>query len=106
MTRKEILGNVRKIIVKVGSAVLTGETVSTPNHRTARGRNLRQQGYQVVLVSPAPSPSGKHRLGITGKLQEHPQKQAAAAVGQSRLMRVYSNAFGNTVSSSGESSSR
>jgi len=33
-------------------------------------------------------------MGITGKLKSMPQKQAAAAIGQSRLMRVYSNAFG------------
>jgi glutamate 5-kinase len=33
-------------------------------------------------------------LGINGKLKSLPQKQAAAAVGQGRLMRVYSNAFG------------
>ncbi|MBU0652623.1 MAG: glutamate 5-kinase, partial [Proteobacteria bacterium] len=38
--------------------------------------------------------SGKHRMGIEGKLKSIPQKQAAAAVGQGRLMRVYSNAFG------------
>ena len=33
-------------------------------------------------------------MGIEGKLKSIPQKQAAAAVGQGRLMRVYSNAFG------------
>ena len=33
-------------------------------------------------------------MGIPGKLKSIPQKQAAAAVGQGRLMRVYSNAFG------------
>lgn len=38
------------------------------------------------------------RLGSTGgphgPLKSMPQKQAAAAIGQGRLMRVYSNAFG------------
>ena len=55
---------------------------------------LRERGYQVVLVSSGAIASGKHRLGIPGKLKSIPQKQAAAAVGQGRLMRVYSNAFG------------
>jgi glutamate 5-kinase len=33
-------------------------------------------------------------MGISGPLKSMPQKQAAAAIGQGRLMRVYSNAFG------------
>jgi len=55
---------------------------------------LRRRGKQVVLVTSGAIASGKHRLGITGSLKSMPQKQAAAAIGQSRLMRVYSNAFG------------
>jgi len=97
MTRKEILGNVRKIIVKVGSAVLTGEDgldLQIIEQLVDEISALRQQGYQVVLVSSGAIASGKHRLGIPGKLKSIPQKQAAAAVGQGRLMRVYSNAFG------------
>ncbi len=97
MTRKEILGNVRKIIVKVGSAVLTGEDgldLQIIEQLVDEISALRQQGYQVVLVSSGAIASGKHRLGISGKLKSIPQKQAAAAVGQGRLMRVYSNAFG------------
>jgi glutamate 5-kinase len=35
-----------------------------------------------------------HRMGFTQRLQSLPQKQAAAAIGQGRLMRVYSSAFG------------
>ena len=97
MTRKEILGNVRKIIVKVGSAVLTGEDgldLQIIEQLVDEISALRQQGYQVILVSSGAIASGKHRLGIPGKLKSIPQKQAAAAVGQGRLMRVYSNAFG------------
>ena len=97
MTRKEILGNVRKIIVKVGSAVLTGEDgldLQIIEQLVDEISSLRQQGYQVILVSSGAIASGKHRLGIPGKLKSIPQKQAAAAVGQGRLMRVYSNAFG------------
>jgi len=97
MTRKEILGNVRKIIVKVGSAVLTGEDgldLQIIEQLVDEISALQKQGYQVVLVSSGAIASGKHRLGIPGKLKSIPQKQAAAAVGQGRLMRVYSNAFG------------
>ncbi len=97
MTRKGQLANVRRILVKVGSAVLTGEDgldLNIIEQLVGDIAALRERGYQVVLVSSGAIASGKHRMGIEGKLKSIPQKQAAAAVGQGRLMRVYSNAFG------------
>jgi glutamate 5-kinase len=97
MTRKEQLAGVRRILVKVGSAVLTGEDgldLQVIEQLVADIAALRERGFQVVLVSSGAIASGKHRMGIEGKLKSIPQKQAAAAVGQGRLMRVYSNAFG------------
>jgi glutamate 5-kinase len=97
MTRKETFTNVRKILVKIGSAVLTGADgldLQIIEQLVDDISALRKRGYQVVLVSSGAIASGKHRLGIPGKLKSIPQKQAAAAVGQGRLMRVYSNAFG------------
>ncbi len=97
MKRKETLTNVRKILIKVGSAVLTGEDgldLNIIEQLVDDIATLRERDYQIVLVSSGAIASGKHRLGIPGKLKSIPQKQAAAAVGQGRLMRVYSNAFG------------
>lgn len=97
MTRIEQLSGVRRILVKVGSAVLTGEdglNLQVIEQLVADIAALRERGCQVVLVSSGAIASGKHRMGIEGKLKSIPQKQAAAAVGQGRLMRVYSNAFG------------
>jgi glutamate 5-kinase len=97
MTRKETLGNVRKVLIKIGSAVLTGEDgldLTIIEQLVDDIAALRERGCQVVLVSSGAIASGKHRLGIEGRLKSIPQKQAAAAVGQGRLMRVYSNAFG------------
>jgi glutamate 5-kinase len=97
MIRKETLAKVRKIIVKIGSAVLTGEDgldLQIIEQLVDDIAALRTRGYHVVVVSSGAIASGKHRLGIPGKLKSIPQKQAAAAVGQGRLMRVYSNAFG------------
>jgi len=97
MTRKEQLANVRRVLVKVGSAVLTGEDgldLNIIEQLVGDIAALRERGCQVVLVSSGAIASGKHRMGIEGKLKSIPQKQAAAAVGQGRLMRVYSNAFG------------
>ncbi len=97
MTRKEHLAHVRRILVKVGSAVLTGEDgldLNVIEQLVGDIAALRERGYQIILVSSGAIASGKHRMGIEGRLKSIPQKQAAAAVGQGRLMRVYSNAFG------------
>ena len=97
MNRKEVLANVRRVLIKIGSAVLTGEDgldLQIIEQLVDEIAQLRKSGHQVVIVTSGAIASGKHRMRITGKLKSMPQKQAAAAVGQSRLMRVYSNSFG------------
>lgn len=97
MIRKEIFGNVKKVVIKIGSGVLTGENgldLNIIEQLVDEMVDLKKRGYQVVIVTSGAIASGKHRMGITGPLKSMPQKQAAAAIGQSRLMRVYSNAFG------------
>ncbi|MEQ8182083.1 MAG: glutamate 5-kinase, partial [Smithellaceae bacterium] len=91
--RLKTLAHTKKILIKIGSAVLTGADgldLNIINSLVAEMSGLVRQGYSVVLVSSGAIASGKHRLNITGKLKSIPEKQAAAAVGQGRLMRVYS----------------
>ena len=95
--RKDILANVKKVLIKIGSAVLTGKNgldLNIIEQLVDEIAELKKKGYQVVIVTSGAIASGKHRMGIRGELKSIPQKQAAAAVGQGRLMRVYSNAFG------------
>lgn len=95
--RKNILERVKKVIIKIGSAVLTGSDgldLDIISQLAAEIVRLKNRGYQIILVSSGAIASGKHRMGITGPLKNIPQKQAAAAIGQGRLMRVYANAFG------------
>jgi len=97
MTRKEILKDVRKVLIKIGSAVLTGDNgldLHIIEQLVEEIVELKKRGYHVVIVTSGAIASGKHRMGLTGPLKSMPQKQAAAAIGQGRLMRVYSNAFG------------
>lgn len=97
MTRKETLANVKRVLIKIGSAVLTGENgldLQIIEQLVDEIAHLTKEGYQIVIVTSGAIASGKHRMGITGKLKSMPQKQALAAIGQSRLMRVYSNSFG------------
>jgi glutamate 5-kinase len=94
--RRQTIAHVKKILVKVGSAVLTGAEgldLKIINTLVREMSDLSGQGYSIVLVTSGAIASGKHRLNITGKLKSIPEKQAAAAVGQGRLMRVYSKAF-------------
>ena len=95
--RKDIVKQAKRVLVKVGSAVLTGDEgldLQIIEQLVDEIAELTQEGRQVVLVTSGAIASGKHRMGITAKLKSIPQKQACAAIGQSRLMRVYSNAFG------------
>jgi glutamate 5-kinase len=95
--RHDIMAKVKKVIVKIGSAVLTGKDgldLNVIGQLVDGVAELTKKGCQVVIVTSGAIASGKHRMGITGALKSMPQKQAAAAIGQGRLMRLYSTAFG------------
>lgn len=98
LNRRAILGGARRIVVKIGSGVLASH---------ARGINTRRigllarecaalavDGYQLAIVSSGAIASGLAPLGLRERPKSIPLKQAAAAVGQSRLMWAYERAFG------------
>ena len=94
--RLETVIPAKKILIKIGSAVLTGADgldLKIIESLAQDMCDLTRRGFSIVLVTSGAIASGKHRLGLTGKLKSMPEKQAAAAVGQGRLMRVYSKAF-------------
>jgi glutamate 5-kinase len=94
--RKETLARTKKILIKVGSAVLTGTDgldLKVIDGLVQEMSDLMHKGYSIVLVTSGAIASGKHRLNMTGTLKSIPEKQAAAAIGQGRLMRVYSKSF-------------
>jgi glutamate 5-kinase len=95
--RKQIVSNVKKALIKIGTGVLAGTDgldLSIVEQLVDEMVELRSRGVQIVIVTSGAIASGKHRMGITSKLKSMPQKQACAAIGQGRLMRIYSNAFG------------
>jgi len=95
--RKDILKNVKRVLVKVGTGTLTGtDGLDIPiiEQLVDEIASYEKKGLQFVMVSSGAIASGKHRMGLKGRLKSLPEKQAAAAIGQGRLMRVYSNAFG------------
>lgn len=95
--RKELLRQVRRVVVKVGSRVLTDARgdldYAMVRQISADIAALVRGGVQVVLVSSGAVAAGRSALGITERPRTIPQKQAAAAVGQTRLMRAYEEAF-------------
>ncbi len=94
--RKALLERARRVVVKVGSGVIAaeGELEDAQIAAIASGVcSLLGRGLEVVLVSSGAVAAGKGALGINGRPATIPLKQAAAAVGQSRLMRAYKEAF-------------
>jgi glutamate 5-kinase len=55
--------------------------------------DLKRQGYEIVLVSSGAIAAGMEKLGYKTRPQAITQKQATAAVGQTRLMNIYENYF-------------
>jgi len=94
--RTILLAHVKRVVIKIGSGVISDnkgldlERIATICDDV---NQLRKRGYEVILVSSAAVAAGKADLGITGKPQTIPLKQAAAAIGQSRLMRAYKDAL-------------
>ncbi|MEA1934135.1 MAG: glutamate 5-kinase [Thermodesulfobacteriota bacterium] len=94
--RQTHLKNAKRVVVKVGSAVLTGE--DGLNHTVLKDLaqdlfHLRETGREVILVTSGAVAAGKKRLGLPiGEISLR-KKQALAAIGQGRLMRAYENIF-------------
>jgi glutamate 5-kinase len=101
--RKNLLFHVKRVVVKVGSGVLSTAEGLNEAMIVSLARDidvLLRRGYEVILVSSGAVAAGKRDLGIVGRPTSIPLKQAAAAIGQSRLMRAYKEAFradGHTV---------
>lgn len=91
--RKEILRSVKRVVIKIGSQVLTdgdGALDKAVIDRICKDiAALRERGLQVLVVSSGAIAAGRSELGLTEKPRTIPHKQAAAAIGQSRLMRAY-----------------
>lgn len=96
--RKSATDKARLVVIKVGSAVLTndkGLDARVLGRLADQMAALHDQGRNVVLVSSGAVASG--RRVIEKSVEEFkglPERQAASAVGQSRLMREYDDAFG------------
>jgi len=96
LLRLQYLQKAKRVVVKVGSAVLTdsqGLNYAVLANLAADLSFLRESGREVILVSSGAVAAGRKRLGLQGRSFTLKEKQAAAAVGQSSLMRAYEDLF-------------
>ena len=95
--REDLLSKVKRVVIKVGSRVLTGggDDLDPTVVRQLAGEIalVRAGGREVVLVSSGAVAAGRQILALPDRPRTIPQKQAAAAIGQPRLMRSYEEAF-------------
>ena len=90
---RRLLTDARRWVIKVGSALLTndgrGLDASVVKMLADQLVALRSQGRDVVLVSSGAIVAGLARLNFRERPREVHLSQAAAAVGQSALVRAY-----------------
>ncbi len=95
--REEILSNVSKIVIKIGTRVLTNEDGLVDKNRimelSKQVVKLRLRGFSVVIVSSGSIGAGISALGLQKRPSILPELQAAAAIGQGKLIEVYNECF-------------
>jgi glutamate 5-kinase len=87
----------QRLVIKLGTSVLTNET-----RRLSRQRMLEivqqvvtvyHRGYEVIVVSSGAQAAGREVLGYPDLGKSVPAKQMLSAIGQTRLMQIYSSLF-------------
>ncbi len=91
------LTHATRIVVKLGTAVLTDERkqpdLAQVGQLVAQMAQLRRGGKEVVIVTSGAVGAGMGVLGYDDRPDTLAEKQACAAVGQSRLMATYEKLF-------------
>jgi glutamate 5-kinase len=97
-TRISKLKEVKKVVVKLGSHIVTGEGYATNRDLFDWLADdiiyLKERGVDVMIVSSGAVACGLGRMGQAEPPTSIPEKQALAAVGQLNLMWSYKEAFG------------
>lgn len=86
-----------RIVVKIGTSTLAYATGQLNIRRVEAlcktMSDIRNAGHELILVSSGAIGMGVGKLGLRGRPQDIPGKQAAAAVGQCELMYIYDKLF-------------
>ena len=94
---RNFLKNTKKIVVKVGTSILTSpEGRISSRHLERLGRDVQgvlAQGRQAALVSSGAIAYGMETCGFKKRPKHLSALQACAAIGQGKLMRAYDQFF-------------
>ena len=94
---QSIIQQAQRVIVKVGSSLVTNEGRGLDHAAIAKWADqiahLRRMGKQVVLVSSGAVAEGMLRLGFERRPVAIHELQACAAVGQMGLAQIYETSF-------------
>lgn len=95
---RNTLKNAHLVVIKVGSKVLLEENgrLNYPQiaHLVEQIASLHKAGRKIIFVTSGAIGAGMEALQLKKRPTELPLLQAAAAIGQVRLMRAYEDLFG------------
>ncbi len=93
---KQRLINARRIVVKLGSNVITARNsldMDVIESISGQISELMDKGVEVLLVSSGAMAAGIRKMGLPGRPEEIPKRQAISAIGQSGLINAYDKVF-------------
>ena len=95
--RKKYLGEIKRIVVKIGSSSLTSQNggldIANMKKFTGEVSAVASSGIEVIIVTSGAIAAGLKYLNIVHRPKDINALQAAASVGQVELMRTYSTLF-------------
>jgi glutamate 5-kinase len=87
----------QRIVIKFGTSTLTAGTKQLNRQRmleiVQQVARLHQAGHEVIVVSSGAQAAGRERVNFPNLMRSVPAKQMLSAIGQSHLMRIYSDLF-------------
>ncbi len=97
MKRENYIKNIKRIVIKLGTKVLLSHHNDIDRGRieklVADIANLKQEGYEVIIVSSGAVGFGMSNLNLEKRPDKVPTIQALAAIGQNLLMADWSAVF-------------
>ena len=95
---RQVVTSAKRVVIKVGSSTLTGSAGHELDESAVASlveivARLRHRGAEVVLVSSGAIAAGLAPLGLKARPKDLATQQAAASVGQGRLIASYNRAF-------------
>lgn len=96
ISRKDLLRDVKRLVIKIGSGVLTGKedlNKDIINSLASDISYLMKKRLEIILVSSGAIAAGQKKLGITQRPSYVSSLQALAAAGQGVLIKTYEQAF-------------